>query len=135
MKNRIVGFGLALVASVMVTTALVQGQTQERILTAQVQQTFTAGNRTFAPGEYEILRMAAGTFVVRSVTGGESASVPVVTRLAQTGPKDAPPKLVFDKLPNGDSLLSEIWLTNEDGYLVCTMQKEHQHGIVPAKIK
>ncbi|MGE5361311.1 MAG: hypothetical protein ACM3NQ_20025 [Bacteroidales bacterium] len=86
---------------------------------------FSAANKVLEPGRYEAQYDNAGGFIL---TGGKvRVRVPVVTRLARTAGENEPPRFVFDKLETGDQILSEIWLPGQDGFLVCTLEKAHQH--------
>ncbi len=43
--------------------------------------------------------------------------------------KDADPELVFDKI--GTKLeLSEVWLPNQDGFLLLATKGRHEHAVV-----
>jgi hypothetical protein len=88
---------------------------------------FVAGKKECAAGTYEIeVRNSAVT--LRPKDGkGESVTMLVITRLGRHD-QDTDPELVFDKL-DGKLILSEIWLGNEDGWLVASTPRDHEHRV------
>ncbi len=92
---------------------------------------FTAGKKVLPAGNYEVVPdVDNGLVRISSSDNKAEAEVMVVTRLAggiHSTVTDA--QLVFDKV--GDTYtLSEVWLPNQDGFLVHTTSGQHQHHVV-----
>jgi hypothetical protein len=122
---------LALVVCVMSVGVAARAQPGQTY-TFNVDTKFTAANKTFEAGRYEARFDGAGGFIVR---GSKSQGrIPVITRLARMS-QDSQPRFVFDRLETGEQILSEIWLPGEDGYLVCTLEKQHNHVSVQGQKK
>ena len=68
---------------------------------------------------------------IRSNQGGGTVLALVLERLADTGGKDS--KLVFDKMEDGKSYLSEIHIPGQDGYLVGIAKGKEKHVTVTGK--
>ena len=62
----------------------------------------------------------------------EGIAVETLSRIAAMQPPRGEPHVVFDK--KGDTyFLSEIWLPDEDGWLVYATNEPHTRKVVPAK--
>jgi hypothetical protein len=95
---------------------------------ADVGFSFVAGGKVMPAGKYEI-EVTAQTGPVM-LTGPDHTRVmlPVITMLGRHD-KDIDPELVFDKV--GTKLeLSEVWLPNQDGYLLLATKARHEHAVV-----
>jgi len=68
---------------------------------------------------------------IRSSEGGAGLLVPVIERLADTGATE--PKVVFDKMADGKSYLSEVHIPGQDGYLVGIAKGKETHVMVTGK--
>jgi hypothetical protein len=99
---------------------------------------FTAGEQAFPAGSYLIARPAGeagavgpfSAFQVSQVDGSLKTTVKVITRLAREEKilTSKAPTLVFDVV--GETrFLSEIWLVNQDGFLVRGTTEEHKHQV------
>ncbi len=98
-------------------------------LNAKIPFAFTVGNRTLPAGQYQFKETEDARNI--SIVGkGVSAYAEVFTRLAasmHTTPKDA--HIVFDKA--GDTYtLAEVWLPNEDGYVLNVTKGKHEHRVL-----
>jgi hypothetical protein len=71
--------------------------------------------------------------LVRSEQGAGMVVVPVIERLADTGAKDA--RIVFDKMPDGKSYLSEVHVPGNDGLLVGVAKGRETHVTLSGKKK
>ena len=68
------------------------------------------------------------TLVLALSTMGVSTVSIVITRLGRHD-KDTDAEFVFDKVAN-KVMLSEVWLPNEDGYLILSTPGAHEHRVV-----
>jgi hypothetical protein len=71
--------------------------------------------------------------LIRSSEGGAGTFVPVIERLADTGAKEA--RIVFDKMPDGKSYLSEVHVPGNDGFLVGVAKGRETHVTLSGKKK
>lgn len=119
----IIGAVFAVVLFGIVATASAQ-----TLAKATIDFPFVAGKTQCAPGAYEI-DTSGGKIVLRSkeAKGSQVVLLPI-TRLGRHD-RDVDTELVFDKV--GDKLLlSEIWLPNQDGYLLTTTAGPHEHRVI-----
>ncbi len=94
---------------------------------------FIVKDKEMPAGRYEI-RTEGGDereLAVRSKEGGGQVLVQVIERLADTGAKQ--PKLVFDKMADGKSYLSEVHIPGRDGFLVGIAKGRETHVTVSGK--
>ena len=132
MNPRYAYIRVAIVLCVIMTAAAAYAQFGPEYRFTLAQQV-TMANTKMPAGTYTFAYDGSGGFVVR---GGENqVRVPVVTRLAQLAPSGSEPRLVLDKLDTGEQMLSEIWLPGQDGFLVCTLEKQHHHVTVKGQGK
>jgi hypothetical protein len=89
---------------------------------------FVAGTSQLAAGAYEF-EVNNGKVTVRSTQPkGTSVVMLGITRLGRHD-LDKETELIFDKV-NNKFVLSEIWLGNEDGYLVTNTPGDHEHRVL-----
>ena len=95
---------------------------------AKIDFPFVAGAKQLAAGAYEFA-VDNGKVVLRSNDSkGAMVAMIVITRLGRHD-NDTDTELVFDKV-NDKFVLSEIWLGNEDGYLVASTPGNHEHRVL-----
>jgi hypothetical protein len=117
-------FGLAIVAALMVTAAPTSAQVQV-IVKANIPFPFVVGGQTIPAGTYEVVQTASDLLELRPANGNGKALV-YVTRLAQTEGTAIPGELIFDKV-DGQNILSEVWYSGQDGYLIAATKGAHTH--------
>ena len=104
-----------------------QGST---LVTAKIPFAFSAGGKSLPAGQYDFLRDSNASVITVSGVKGANAMVPVITRMAagiHTTPRDA--HVVFDVV--GDArTLSEVWVSNDDGYMLYVTKGQHKHQIL-----
>lgn len=104
-------------------------------VTVDIPFSFMVKDKEMPAGRYLI--MPEGNYetalVVRSDEGGGMAVVPVIERLADTGAKEA--KIVFDKMPDGKTYLSEVHEPGIDGFLVGIAKGRETHVTLSATKK
>jgi hypothetical protein len=94
--------------------------------TVQIPFAFTAAGTELPAGTYRLTTDTSNPhlFMIRNISGGASATVPVITRLsASDSPK---PQVVFDKVGE-KRILSEIYIPGVDGYQIAGTKNEHTH--------
>jgi hypothetical protein len=91
---------------------------------------FIVKDKEMPAGRYEIREQGETNLAIRGDKGGQ-VLVPVIERLADTGAKE--PKLVFDKMQDGKSYLSEVHFPGQDGYLVGIAKGRETHVTVTGK--
>lgn len=111
------------------------------VAAAEVQVSFKVGfpikaaGKNLAAGEYTVSKTAEGGLVLRQEATGKEIPVAVLERIAAPAPPPPAPQLVFDEV--GDFapsyteyitvyVLSEIWLSGEDGYRVHVTKGAHK---------
>lgn len=126
----IVALGFALIAGG--TAASAQG-------TFKIPFKFEAGGKKFPAGEYWIAPKDEKQLALRQGLTGEEVLIPFTERLALPKPAVGEPQLVFDMVGNfepsyteyvTDYVLAELWLPEQDGFLVRAMKGAHQHQTV-----
>jgi hypothetical protein len=102
-------------------------------VSAKIIFSFIVNDKEMPAGRYEIRTFGEDEtkLAVRSTEGGGQILVPVIERLADTGAKE--PKLVFDKMQDGKSYLSEVHIPGQDGYLVGIAKGRETHVTVTGK--
>jgi len=91
---------------------------------------FIVKDKEMPAGRYEIREQGETNLAIRSDKGGQ-VLVPVIERLADTGAKE--PKVIFDKMSDGKSYLSEVHIPGGDGYLVGIAKGKETHVTVSGK--
>jgi hypothetical protein len=121
-----------LLASVLAAGLAVPAGADQAIVHGQVPFEFTVGGAKLPAGHYEILKAANDepVLMVRNVDTKKTTLVDYITRIKARD--DGKGALVFDE-SGGERVLSEIHLTNSDGYLLPAMgKKPHTHKQVKA---
>jgi hypothetical protein len=100
---------------------------------------FQAGGKKFPAGDYTVMKAAEGQLMLRQEATGKEFPVPFTERIAQPKPPVVGPQLVFDEVGDFEPsyteyitvyILSEVWLTGEDGFRVHTTKGAHQTKVV-----
>jgi hypothetical protein len=92
---------------------------------------FLAADKEMPAGQYTITPSSGeDQLTLRSNSGG-TTMIPVIERLADTGAKQ--PKIVFDKMDDGKSFLSEVHVPGSDGFLVGISKGREKHVVVTGK--
>lgn len=106
---------------------------------------FRAAGKKIPAGKYWFGFNQAGKLLLRQVATGKELELQVLEKLSPPEQLPAEPRLVFDEV--GDFapsyteyftvyVLSEIWLTGQDGFLIHVTKSQHKEKIVsgtPAK--
>lgn len=101
-------------------------------LRVEVPFEFTASQEALPAGSY-VIRERGQMLVIKNGKGGEGTVLNVVTRLARRPSSDGNgSNLVFDTV-GGQRFLSEVWLSDGDGFLVRGTQENHEHQLVTPK--
>ncbi len=112
---------------------------------AQAQSTFKipfafeSGGRKFPAGDYAVSKTAEDQVTFRQVAAGKESAVPITGKLTPAEPPASGPRLVFDEVGNFEPsyteyftvyVLAEVWLSDQDGYLVHTTKGAHKERVV-----
>jgi hypothetical protein len=94
---------------------------------------FIVKDKEMPAGRYEIQTQGNddARLAIRSSAGGGTVFALVLERLADTGGKE--PKVVFDKMADGKSYLSEVHIPGQDGFLVGIAGGKEKHVTVSGK--
>ncbi len=94
---------------------------------------FIVTDKELPAGRYDIRAEGSdeSRLVIRSEGGSGAVFAIVLERLADTGGKE--PKVVFDKMKDGKSYLSEVHIPGQDGYLVGIAKGKETHVTVSGK--
>lgn len=124
-----VRFALVVLAIVFVGSGAI-AQPANTVGNVQIDFKFVAAGKAMPAGNYTIQVMANNAVTLRSAAG-DSATLPVITRLGRHD-NDATIELVFDRIQkDGELLLSEVWPpAPADGYLMLATHDLHTHYIV-----
>jgi hypothetical protein len=103
------------------------------LISVNIPFSFIVKDKEMPAGRYEIRTDGPNEarLTIRSKEGGGQALVLVIERLADTGAKE--PKVVFDKMENGKSYLSEVHFPGQDGFLVGIAKGRETHVTVTSK--
>ena len=103
-----------------------------RVLMGDVTCALNAAEESMAPGTY-VIQDRGQALVIKNSDGGKGTVLSVVTRLARRPSSDGNgSNLVFDTV-GGQRFLSEVWLSDGDGFLVRGTQENHEHQLVTPK--
>ncbi len=104
----------------------------DQALTARVDFSFVAGDRSLPAGTYRIAHHVSEfpAIEIGNVEGKTILPMLAITRLARRTEREDPNgSLVFDKV--GDKyFLSEVWLPGLDGFLLRATKEKHEHVVV-----
>ncbi|OFV81480.1 MAG: hypothetical protein A2Y78_04135 [Acidobacteria bacterium RBG_13_68_16] len=102
-------------------------------VSANIPFSFIVNDKEMAAGRYEVRTFGEDEtrLAIRSTEGSGQILVPVIERLADTGATE--PKVVFDKMGDGKSYLSEIHMPGQDGFLVGIAKGRETHVTVTGK--
>jgi hypothetical protein len=100
---------------------------------------FEAGDKSYPPGDYRISQEKDGLITLRREPGGEEIQLPFIKKMTQPDHPVEEPQLVFDMVGNFEPsyteyiteyLLSEVWLSPKQGFLVLITEGDHDHKII-----
>ena len=91
---------------------------------------FIVKDKEMPAGRYEIRTEGEANLAIRGDKGAQ-VFVPVIERLADTGGKE--PKVIFDKMEDGKTYLSEVHVPGQDGFLVGIAGGKEKHVTVKGK--
>jgi hypothetical protein len=104
----------------------------DSVVSLDIPFSFIVQDREMPAGHYDIWQYGRdGAKVGIKSTNGWQTFLPVIERLADTGAKQ--PKVIFDKMENGKSYLSEIHIPGQDGFLVGIAKGKETHVMVTGK--
>ncbi len=114
----------------LILTGLATAGENERIM-VKIPHEFTVGDQSLPAGRYSISTEAGdpAKLHIHNLAGETCAWMQVITRLAQYAHEETKARMVFDRV-GGQHMLSEVWLTGEDGFLILGTPKDHSHEIV-----
>ncbi len=108
---------------------------QSQSLRVTIRHAFTAGEKQFPAGQYQISRDPGLRFIrIAAADGKNAAQVPILTRIAASThntPKDA--HLVFDKIGQ-THVLSELWIPGQDGFVLNAPTGQHEHEVIDTPV-
>ena len=120
----------------MTMAAALAAPAQTQTLRVTIGHAFTAGDKQFPAGQYQISRDPGVSFIrLASRDGKTTTQLPILTRIAaamHTTPKDA--HLVFDKIGQRH-VLSELWIPGHDGFVLNSPKEEHEHEVVDTPVQ
>jgi hypothetical protein len=117
---------LALLMALPFGGALTHAQSSRNVV-ADIGFAFVAGDKDMPAGKYTITVTEAGPLMVVGPDGAR-AVLRVITRLGRHD-QDPDNEFVFDKI-DGKSVLSEVWLPRQDGFLLVATSKPHSHAVL-----
>ncbi len=106
--------------------------------------TFESGAKKFPAGDYLVTRTGDSQITVRQVSTGKESIISFGEKLTPAQPPAAAPLLVFDEVgtfaPSYTEyftiyVLTEVWLSGQDGYLVHTTKGAHKTQVVKGEAK
>jgi hypothetical protein len=102
-------------------------------LSVNIPFSFIVKDMEMPAGRYEIRTEGNDerTLAIRSKEGGGQVLVQVIERLADTGAKEG--TVVFDKMEDGKTYLSEVHVPGQDGFLVGIAKGRETHVTVTGK--
>jgi hypothetical protein len=102
-------------------------------MTVDIPFSFVVKDKEMPAGRYEIRPDGSdeNQLVIKNAKGSGTMLVTVVERLADTGAKE--PKVVFDKMADGKSYVSEVHIPGMDGFLVGIAKGRETHVMVSGK--
>ena len=100
---------------------------------------FESGGKKFPAGDYLVTKAGESQVTVQQVSTGKESALPFSNRLTPAEAAEAAPRLVFDEVGNFEPsyteyftvyVLSEVWLSARDGYLIHTTKGAHKTRVV-----
>ncbi|MDI6697868.1 MAG: hypothetical protein QME85_02885 [Candidatus Saccharicenans sp.] len=115
------------------------GQSSDRAALFKIPFEFRAAGKKIPAGEYWFGFNQAGRLILRQTASGKELELQVLEKIAPPEQPAGEPRLVFDEV--GDFapsyteyftvyVLSEIWLSAGEGYLIHTTKSAHKEKIV-----
>jgi hypothetical protein len=120
----------ALITLAAVVVAFVAGSaiaSAQKVVAADIGFAFVAGGKDMAAGKYTIEVPVGGPVILKGSTGN-SGLLPIITTLGRHD-QDQGTEFVFDKI-DGKLVLSEIWLSGQDGFLLLATKAPHEHAVL-----
>jgi len=134
MKRMMISVGIFVVFQIFLMSVFAYSQAEFKIPFK-----FEAEGKTYPPGNYEAVREEDGKITLRREAGGIEISITIIKQLTEPNPAIETPQLIFDMVANfkpsyteyvTDYLLTEVWLSEKDGYLVLDSERsEYTKGI------
>ncbi len=134
MKRHVNGAFLVLAICLILGIAMTYAQSSFKIPFK-----FEAGDKSFPPGNYRVSQEKDGMITLRREPEGEEMLLTFVEKLSQPETPVEEAQLVFDMVGNfepsyteyvTDYLLSEVWMSPKEGFLVLTTKGAHDHKII-----
>ncbi|MCJ7440402.1 MAG: hypothetical protein MUO25_02305 [Thermoanaerobaculaceae bacterium] len=100
-------------------------------LSVDIPFSFIVKDKEMPAGRYEIRTEGEANLAIKSAERGGTVLVPILERLADTGGKE--PKVIFDKMEDGKTYLSEVHVPGQDGFLVGIAGGKEKHVTVKGK--
>ena len=103
------------------------------VVSVNVPFSFVVKDKELSAGSYEIRVEGEGEdyLAIQSTKGGKPVLALVIERLADTGVNE--PKVIFDKMKDGKSYLSEVHIPGKDGFLVGIAKGRETHVTLSGK--
>jgi hypothetical protein len=118
-----------LMAAAMTVVGATSRASAQGLLEANIPFTFTASGKAHHADRYDFRLSDDEQIVELSGPAKSGGFVPVMTRLAAPATPLTDGRLVFDKV--GDTyILSEMWLPEQDGFLIHVAKERHTHHVV-----
>lgn len=143
-KANLAAFLLIIAAIMIVLPVIIAAETQAGQSAGQaavfkVPFEFRAAGKKIPAGEYWFGFNQAGKLILRQTATGKELELQVLEKLAPPEKPAAEPRLVFDEV--GDFapsyteyftvyVLSEIWLSGQDGFLIHVTKSQHKEKTV-----
>ena len=103
------------------------------VVSVNVPFSFIVKDKELPAGSYEIRVEGEGEdyLAIQSTKGGQPVLALVIERLADTGVNE--PKVIFDKMKDGKTYLSEVHVPGKDGFLVGIAKGRETHVTLSGK--
>jgi hypothetical protein len=134
MKRQIICFWGVFAGMLLMGSAITYAQSSFKIPFK-----FEAGDKSYPPGDYRVSQEKDGMITLHTEPGGEEILLPIVEKLSQPGTPVEEAHLIFDMVGNFEPsyteyvteyLLSEVWLSPSEGFLILTTEGDHDHKII-----
>ena len=103
---------------------------------------FRVEGKSFPPGTYLIEQKEEGKIALRREAESEELMIPIIERMTAPAQPIEAPQIVFDMVGNFEPsyteyiteyVLAEVWLTEEDGFLVLASERSEYHKDISGK--